>query len=439
MKHFVKKPLFYFLVLLVLSPLLLKLETEVMLSFDFSIVPFGIIFLCLFALSVFVSIKTPLNSFKKLAFAYLSIIPICLALAEFVCSFMLRDDAIVRPDSVLGFSLRSNAKSHITFMVDSEIVSDVTYHTDFFGLRVTTPNNTDSLECISFYGGSFTYGAGLEDEQTLPSQIAKLLPQYKVSNFGIGAAGAHTMLARIESERDSAVLKTCKSIMSFYIAIPHHIYRVFGVFGGPKYILDSHHKPLYQGVFTPQEIDILTKKTTGSVSFSFKERLQNQLAKSKVYKLLTLKEGHVAQHILARNIFYKNGYLSNPDYLKLNTTNDLELYFAILKQARELLAKRYNSDLVVVLWDYDMHAEFFDKYDDALKEFLSRENFDFMVLSEIIPDYAEDLSRVKAGDFENFKYRISRWDTHPNALANKLLARYIADFIKNKMTKEAHQ
>ncbi|MCI6218100.1 MAG: hypothetical protein MR629_06195, partial [Helicobacter sp.] len=422
MRHFVRKPLFYFLVLLPLSALLLKLETESMLSFDFSIVPFGIICLCLFALSVFVSIKTPLNSFKKLAFAYLSIIPICLALAEFVCGFMLRDDDSVRPDSVLGYSLKPNANTRQSLVIGSQVIYDVTYRTDSLGLRVTTPNNADSLECISFYGGSFTHGAGLEDEQTLPSQVAKLLPQYKVSNFGIGATGAHTMLARIESGRDTAVLENCKSIMSFYIAIPHHIYRVFGVAGGPKYILDSHHKPLYQGVFTPQEIDILTKKTTRSVSFSFKERLQNQLAKSKVYKLLTLKEEHnVAQHIS-----YKNGYFSNHDYLKLNTTNDLELYFAILKQARELLAKRYNSDLVVVLWDYDMHAEFFDKYDDALKEFLSRENFDFMVLSEIIPDYAEDLSRVKAGDFQNFKYRISRWDTHPNALANKLLARYIA-------------
>ena len=46
-------------------------------------------------------------------------------------------------------------------------------------------------------------------------------------------------------------------------------------------------------------------------------------------------------------------------------------------------------------------------------------------------DYKEDLERVKNGDFEHFKYRISRWDIHPNALANEKIAEFIAAQIKN--------
>ena len=132
--------------------------------------------------------------------------------------------------------------------------------------------------------------------------------------------------------------------------------------------------------------------------------------------------------------------MANIDFLNLNTTTDLELYFAILTRSYELLAQKYNSELIVILWDNDMHAEFLDKYDEALKAFLRDKHIRFYTLSEIIPDYPKDLERVKAGDFEHFAYRISRWDTHPNALANELIAKFLAHKIDSGeiATRPAH-
>ena len=78
-----------------------------------------------------------------------------------------------------------------------------------------------------------------------------------------------------------------------------------------------------------------------------------------------------------------------------------------------------------------MHAEFLDKYDEAIKTFLSNNHIRFYTLSEIIPDYPKDLDRVKNGDLEHFAYRISRWDTHPNALANELIAKFLAHKIQS--------
>ena len=49
----------------------------------------------------------------------------------------------------------------------------------------------------------------------------------------------------------------------------------------------------------------------------------------------------------------------------------------------------------------------------------------------MIEDYPQDLERVKRGDYDNFKYRVSRWDTHPNALANQKIAEFLAHKIKN--------
>ena len=82
-----------------------------------------------------------------------------------------------------------------------------------------------------------------------------------------------------------------------------------------------------------------------------------------------------------------------------------------------------------------MHAQFLDKYDTTLKANFRQMGVPFYALSEMIEDYPQDLERVKRGDYDNFKYRVSRWDTHPNALANEKIAEFLARKIKNSEIK----
>ena len=158
-------------------------------------------------------------------------------------------------------------------------------------------------------------------------------------------------------------------------------------------------------------------------------RITNQLDKSFIYEIFVDK--NIKSSTLLEDIRYHNGYFSNPNLLHLNTTTDLDLYFTILSQILDFLDQKYNTELIVILWDNDMHAEFLDKYDEAIKTFLSNNHIRFYTLSEIIPDYPKDLDRVKNGDLEHFAYRISRWDTHPNALANELIAKFLAHKIQS--------
>ena len=125
---------------------------------------------------------------------------------------------------------------------------------------------------------------------------------------------------------------------------------------------------------------------------SFTERINNQLQKSYIYKIFFFNTNPKS---LLNSPIHRNGYFSNIDIFHLNTTSDLELYFAILKQTRDTLVNKYNSEFVVILWDYDMHAEFLDKYDEPIKKFLRQENIRFYTLSEIIPDYKQDFERIK--------------------------------------------
>lgn len=426
--------LFWVILGIVCIPIVLKLAGVIEREFEIQIVPFAWIGLYWFVFFVIMSIKALKDSKKKLVYAYVSVLPLCLSIGEVFLYIKItkeKNQDIIAPHEILGFAPKVNASQHEVFKVDDEIVYDVYYNTDENGLRVTTDTNTNYKKCLHFYGGSFTFGNGLDNHQTLPSYLAKALKSQEISviNYGISGGGAHTMLARLEFNLDSHIWDKCRENVVFYIAIPHHIYRTFGVLRGPKYVLENN-KAIYKGKITLEETKKKDKNNYRIPTYTLKERLKFQLQKSYICKILFI--DYTISTSLLGHMLYHNGYFSNPDLLHLNTTTDLDLYFTILSQARDFLSQKYNTELIVILWDNDMHAEFLDKYDGAIKTFLSNNHIRFYTLSEIIPDYPKDLERVKNGDFEHFAYRISRWDTHPNALANELIAKFLAHKIQSR-------
>ena len=423
--------LFWVILGIIFIPIVLKLAGVIERKFEIQIIPFAWIGLYWFVFFVIMSIKALKDSKKKLVYAYVSVLPLCLSIGEVFLYIKItkeKNQDIIAPHEILGFAPKINASQHEVFKVDDEIVYDVYYNTDENGLRVTTDTNTNYKKCLHFYGGSFTFGNGLDNHQTLPSYLAKALKSQEISviNYGISGGGAHTMLARLEFNLDSYIWDKCRENVVFYIAIPHHIYRTFGVYGGPKYVLKDH-KAIYSGKFTQREKDLLWE--IGKRDTTIMRRITNQLDKSFIYEIFVDK--NIKSSTLLEDIRYHNGYFSNPNLLHLNTTTDLDLYFTILSQILDFLDQKYNTELIVILWDNDMHAEFLDKYDEAIKTFLSNNHIRFYTLSEIIPDYPKDLDRVKNVDLEHFAYRISRWDTHPNALANELIAKFLAHKIQS--------
>lgn len=414
------------------------------------LVPFGLIAFALFAVCVFGAWRVK-NSRLKLFLAYFSVLPLCLGIAEFWLFFSQDKTQMTQPHYILGFANTPLYDGKAKLIVDDKVVYDISYTHDGYGNRITPNNNKNSKKCIAIYGGSFAYGVAIDNNETLAYFLAKELPDFRLLNFGINATGAHTVLTRLEFQIDSDILAQCDELISIYEAIPHHIYRAYGVYLGPNYQLNVKNKPVYRGTYkkgeyarqrfwekqppkiTPkpqheQKHISALKKFSFYVKNMFK--FKGVLDKSYTKRSIALKTNSLKSKDMIQEIIYEAGYASNPYYVKF-APNEIGLYFAIVKRIQDELKAQYGVPLYIVLWDYDMSAQFLDKYDTTLKANFRQMGVPFYALSEMIKDYPQDLERVKRGDYDNFKYRVSRWDTHPNALANEKIAEFLARKIKN--------
>ncbi|MGX2970951.1 hypothetical protein [Helicobacter sp. T3_23-1059] len=413
-----------------------------------NLVPFGIIGICVFGLCVFFAFRAKRTKIK-LFLSYFSVVPLCLGIAEFWLFFSQNKAEMTRPHEILGYANSPLYEGRAKLVVDDKIIYDAHYKHDEYGNRITPNNNVNSKKCIAIYGGSFAYGSAVDSDKTLEYFLAQNLPDYKILNFGINGSGAHTALARLEFQIDKKILEKCEEFIAIYEAIPHHIYRAYGAYLGAHYRLDSQGVLRYFGTYkdgeynharfyqkNPPKITPRPQEPVRYISIfkkihnTFKDivRLQGKFDKSYIKQSLTGKETTLKSEEIVKR--WGIGFASNPNYYKV-APNEINLYFAIVKRIQEELNAQYGVPLYIVLWDYDMHAQFLDKYDEVLKANFSKMKVPFYALSEMIEDYPQDLERVKRGDFDNFKYRVSRWDTHSNGLANEKIAEFLAQKIKN--------
>ena len=413
------------------------------------LVPFGLIAFVLFAVCVFGAWRVK-NSRLKLFLAYFSVIPLCLGIAEFWLFFGQVKTQAAQPHYILGFANTPLYNGKAKLIVDDKIVYDVSSTHDGYGNRITPNNNENSKKCIAIYGGSFVYGSAIDNNETLAYFLAKELPNFRLLNFGISGAGAHTVLARLEFQIDSEILAQCDELISIYEAIPHHIYRAYGAYRGPNYQLNAKNKPIYWGTYKEGEYTqqrfwakqppkITPKPQHEQKHISALKKFSFYVKNMFKFKGV-LDKSHIKQATLKKQISFTSKeipnwfggehFATNQDYVKF-APNEIGLYFAIVKRIQDELKAQYGVPLYIVLWDYDMLALFFDKYDTTLKANFRQMGVPFWTLSEMIKDYPQDLERIKRGDYDNFKYRVSRWDTHPNALANEKIAEFLATKIKN--------
>lgn len=436
--------------LIILVMILLKLDRLCLRYFGFSM-PYVWIGGA-FAIILLICAKRATSQGLKLAFVYMAIVPICVVISEVFFYYKIEiaknRDILVQPHKILGYAPAPAVSDKRRLVVDGKVIFDVVYTNNENGLRLTPNNNVGSRTCLNIYGCSFAYGAGVGDSETITAFLQKNLPQYNVKNFGINGAGANQMLARLEFDLDSKELGQCDENIFIYEAITHHIYRSISAWKGPKY--EKNNDTIkYAGLFSDEEqnrfyqyikeLEVADQQIIYAVQSeqTFTQRMTNTLRKIKDQ----LKKSHTLAYFFPRFNTYKSeellkqsgyqkGFSSSLD-MKLNISQD-HIYFDIIRQINKILKEKYNAKLYMIVWDYDLHAEFLDKYDKVIQDTLKADGIPFYTVSEIIgDDYKEDFERAKNGDFEHFKYRISRWDTHPNALANEKIAEFIAAQIKN--------
>jgi hypothetical protein len=145
----------------------------------------------------------------------------------------------------------------------------VTYNIDRDGLRISAPKGQINGErSILFFGCSFTFGEAVEDEETLPYQLGRLLTYpYSVYNFGFEGYGPNHMLAALEAGLATNIVASPPEFV-FYQAIPDHVKRIVGghpwIKYGPIYHLSASGSVTLVGHFD-DSVNVRTPAPDGLV------------------------------------------------------------------------------------------------------------------------------------------------------------------------------
>ncbi|TFG95425.1 MAG: hypothetical protein E4H11_05080 [Myxococcales bacterium] len=283
-------------------------------------------------------------------------------------AYRIRDDAVgVRPAP--GVSWRE------ALWLGDEPIFDVVYTTDAHGRRVTPePVGGGAALCILFFGGSFTFGTGIADDETLPWQTSLATGRrHQVHNFSFGGWGPHQMLAALETGEVERSL-ACEPTHAIYVSVQDHIRRVAGRSPwdphGPRFELRSGGRLERDGNFDDRP------------SFPGSWPL---LGKSQILRIL-------AEHFEPKPA-------------------DFDRFAEVVAASRDRLETRWPGiDFHVLLWDKRW------KQDPEYWEGLGRRGLRVHPVSEILPDQREAAAR----------YAISPHDGHPNRTANERIAAWIA-------------
>ncbi len=301
-----------------------------------------------------------------------------------VMGFMLDDDTFGRRPAP-GRTTRSR------LYWGKQTVYDVTYTIDTHGLRASPPGKSGGPHpCALFFGGSYTFGEGVEDDETAAYAFQEeTRGAFETRNFGFMGYGPHQMLAAIESglvERAA----DCTPRHAVYQAHPHHVLRASGKWWwdvhGPRYVVGDDGGARRSGNFDDP----------GARPAWLAEPLA-ELARSG--------SGSSAAMQILESI--------QPD------AADHELFHAIVgTSAARLSALFPGIEFHVVYWDIDGRELFAETPPPGDRMYR---------LSEIFPD---DPDWQRTALFEH--------DIHPTAATHRRIAAYLADEIANGDRRSAH-
>lgn len=317
---------------------------------------------------------------------YLSAVCLALGLAEFwfapswsapadVYTGDYMGDYFVDHD-VLGYGPQPGLAATSNRTIDGEFIYSTVYTINAHGRRVTPVSKAD--RSALFFGGSFTFGEGVQDEESMPYQLAERVGnEPAIHNFGFHGYGPHQMLAALES---GLVAESINQPVDYviYQTIPDHVHRAVGrAFwdkSGPRFQLQPDGSATFSGRFDDGK---------GVIGKWLDQRLQ----KSQLYQRLFGLQKTISE-------------------------DDVALYLAIISGARQFVAENYpGAEFHVLLWGYPGAAEY-----DAIVAGLASAGIPVHRIIDILPGY----------DVEPQRYELHVKDTHPNARAHELIADYVA-------------
>lgn len=283
-------------------------------------------------------------------------------------------DRILR-DDVVGYRLAPGTRVPEALWYGDEQVYAVVYTIDEKGLRIAPPHRAGAEGlCVLFFGGSFTFGTGIEDDETSPYQTGLFSGgRNRIYNFAYTGYGPHQMLAELQSGRVAESID-CEPTHVIYQSVHDHVRRVAGRASwdlhGPRFVFQEDGTLVRRGNFDD-----------GPPRF---EQAWPRLARSHALKILA------------------DDFEPGP--------RDYERFAAVVEASRDHLVSRYPGvRFQVLMWNKPW------KQDPAFWGDLQRRGIPVRFIDQVLPGYPEE----KEG------YAIGPRDGHPNRRANELIAGWV--------------
>jgi hypothetical protein len=150
-----------------------------------------------------------------------------------------------RVHDVIGYMPVPDSTVRVTKRFRDTVVYDVRYGLNENGWRKIPASDDAAHDSILFFGGSFAFGEGLNDDETIPNYVVRFLGgRYSAYSFAFGGYGAHEMLAILEHGLEAGWMREGDvPRIAIYLAVSHHVARVAGNTSwnrfGPLYVVDG--------------------------------------------------------------------------------------------------------------------------------------------------------------------------------------------------------
>ncbi len=144
-----------------------------------------------------------------------------------------------QPDPVLGWIPGPGQEARLYEIADGRTISSALYSIDRYGRRITPGQGGVRPRPLLFFGDSYTFGWGVEDDQTFPYYVSRLMPHHRVYNYGVPGYGPQGTLAQLSEEDLRSQIPEREQASAVYFFIDDHVRRAIGsmswvVSVGPK-------------------------------------------------------------------------------------------------------------------------------------------------------------------------------------------------------------
>lgn len=290
-------------------------------------------------------------------------------------------------NEVLGYGPMPSVRVSTSRFVDGEPIYDVAHTIDERRMRVSPPipPGVPRDGCVWFFGGSYTFGEGVEDDEAMPYLVGiKSGGRYEIRNFGFHGYGPNQMLAQLRTGESEARAGCAPTHVVYQGGIFHARRSVGRVPWGPAapvFVFDENGGLELWG--KAEDYDF------GGPSAD----MLSILGRSRIYKR------HLAQYV--------------DPYARPWSAADVEMMFALVEESASIVSRRFpEAEFHVLVWQTNPNWAYSQEY----VAMLERAGIETHKISDAIEDYQRP---------RDPRYHLHSHDGHPSVAAHEEISDYV--------------